>query len=135
MRALINCRLSKQLPTSSLPYATVSENASQLEDEHSTSGSNNKFNNGDFVLVRILHKDTEYRYVAMCTGIEEDNEEQVIFCKICDNTGKNFRIDDNDVSFISWGQIIEKIPTPNLKMKGQRIYYEFHQSINVFEKP
>ena len=132
---LINCRLSKQLPTSSLPYATVSENASQLEDEPSTSGSNNKFNNGDFVLVRILHKDTEYRYVAMCTGIEEDNEEQVIFCKICDNTGKNFRIDDNDVSFISWGQIIEKIPTSNLKMKGQRIYYEFHQSINVFEKP
>lgn len=47
-----------------------------------------------------MHRKTEYRYVAVCTGVEEDDKIQIIFCKICDKTWKNFKIDDNDIAFI-----------------------------------
>ncbi|VEN58062.1 unnamed protein product, partial [Callosobruchus maculatus] len=48
-----------------------------------------KIKTGNFVLVKLLHRGTEYCYVAMCTSVEEDDE--VVFRKICDNTAKNSR--------------------------------------------
>lgn len=70
----------------------------------------------------------------MCTGVEESNEVQVVFCKICDETGKNFKINDDDISFITWDQVIKELPAPDLKMKGQRIFYAFNESVDVFER-
>lgn len=72
----------------------------------------------------------------MYTGVEEEDEVQVIFCKVCDDSEKNFKIDEHDISFISQKQIIRQLPAPNLKMKGQRIFYllVFNKSIDVFEQ-
>lgn len=70
----------------------------------------------------------------MCTGVEEDDEPQVIFCKICDETEKKFRINDEDISFITWDQVLKKLPSPNLKIRGQRIFYTFNESIDVFKR-
>lgn len=70
----------------------------------------------------------------MCTGLEEEDEIQVVFCKIGDKTGKLFKVDEQDVSFISEDQIIQALPTPNLILKGQRMFYSFKKSVNVFEK-
>lgn len=132
---LMKYRKSKQLRVSSSCSQPVSEETYQFVNEQpSTSGLKNKFNNGDFVLVRLLHKETEYRYVAMCTGVKEDDEVEVIFCKVSENTGKSFRIDDNDICFVTCDQIIKNLPAPNLNMKGQRIFYTFDKSINVFEQ-
>lgn len=86
------------------------------------------------MLVKLQDKKTEYRYVAMCTGVEDDDELQVVFCKICDETGKKFRINDYDISFISWDQVLKKLPSPNLKMRGQRSFYAFNESIDVYER-
>lgn len=104
------------------------------DDQQPTTSGRKVLSNGDFVLVKLIHRKTEYRYVAMCTGVEEDDEIKVIFCKICDNTGKNFKIDDNDIAFIQWDQIKENLPIPNIEMRGQRMFYSFHDSINVFEQ-
>lgn len=108
------------------------------EPKPSTSGKI-LLNNGDFVLVKLIHKNTEYRYLAMYTGVEEEDEVQVIFCKTCDDSKKIFKIDEYDISFISQEQIIRQLPAPNLKMKGQRIFYLLvfmfiYKSINVFEQ-
>lgn len=86
------------------------------------------------MLVKLQDTKTEYRYVAMCTGVEEDDELEVIFCKICDETRKKFRINDDDISFITWDQVLKKLPSPNFKMRGQRIFYAFNESIDVFER-
>lgn len=63
------------------------------------------------MLVKLQDTKTEYRDVAMCTGVEEDDELEVIFSKICDETGKKFRINDDDISFITWDQLLKKLPT------------------------
>ncbi|CAB3228673.1 unnamed protein product [Arctia plantaginis] len=119
--------LQHSLPTS------IKTKIHKDDSKPSTSGKKT-FCNGDFVLVKLQDKKTEYRYVAMCTGVEEDDELEVIFCKICDDTGKKFRINDDDISFIAWDQVLKKLPSPNLKMRGQRIFYTFNESIGVFER-
>lgn len=109
---------------------------SELDEEPqpSTSASDKKYKNGDFLLVKLFLKSTEYRYVAMCTGVEEDDEIQVVFCKMGDNTGKLFNVDESDMSFITLDQIIDELPIPNLKMKGQRMFYAFQNSVDVSER-
>ncbi len=69
----------------------------------------------------------------MCTGSEED-EIQVVFCKVRDQAGKLFKIDEEDISFISQDQIVQTLPTPNLMLKGQKMFYSFKKSVDVFEK-
>ncbi|GBP27700.1 hypothetical protein EVAR_82747_1 [Eumeta japonica] len=93
----------------------------QTEDAQQPSTSKNVFKNGDFILVKLLSKKTEYRYVAMCTGLEEDDEIQVVFCKIGDKTGKLFKVDEQDISFITEDQIVQTLPTPNIILKGLRV--------------
>lgn len=89
--------------------------------------------NGNFVLVKLLHRETKRCYFTMRTGVEEDCEVQVIFCKICYKTGNNFKIDDSNISFITWDQIIEELPALSLKMKIQQIFHSFNKSIDVID--
>lgn len=70
----------------------------------------------------------------MCTGLEEDDEIRVVFCKIADKIGKLFKVDEHDISFISEDQVVQTLPMPNLILKGQRMFYSFKKSVNVFEK-
>lgn len=72
--------------------------------------------------------------MAMCMGLEENDEIQVVFCKIGDKTGKLFKVDEEDIPFGSKDQIVETLPTPNLILKGQRMFYSFKKSVDVFEK-
>lgn len=66
-----------------------------LERKHSATGTlcwlNFKIEKQNIVMLQI----------AMCTGVEEDDKLEVIFCKICDETGKKFRINADDISFIT----------------------------------
>lgn len=134
--AVLQSKQSTQKPACSLNTDTSFSNITKNNENQpkpSTSGKKT-LHNGDFVLVKLMHKDTEYRCIAMCTGVEDEDKVQVVFCKICDDSGKNFRIHENDISFISWEQIIRELTAPNLKMKGQRIFYSFNESIDVFEQ-
>ncbi|XP_072946039.1 uncharacterized protein [Epargyreus clarus] len=124
----------KENPFDSEQVITPKGGKHHIEDEQQPSTSKKIFKSGDFILVKLPSKNTDYRYVAMCTGLEEDDEIQVVFCKIGDNSGKLFKVEENDISFISEDQIVQALPIPNLILKGQRMFYCFKESVNVFER-
>lgn len=77
----------------------------------------------------------EYRYVSVIDIIDEEEDElRVTFLKLCDKKGQTFRIDQMDVADVAMNQVIEKLPNPNLLMKGNRIFYKFDSCVNVFEQ-
>lgn len=125
----------RKKPQETLQHSVPTSIKTKLHKDDSKPSTSGKktFCNGDFVLVKLQDTKTEYRYVAMCAGVEDD-ELQVIFCKICDETAKKFRINDDDISFITWDQVLKKLPSPILKMRGQRIFYAFNESFDVFER-
>ncbi|KAK0177169.1 hypothetical protein PV328_001247 [Microctonus aethiopoides] len=58
---------------------------------------------GDYVLVRFPTKNVEYRCAAMINEInEEDNDLQVTFLKICDAKVQIFRINESDISDVTF---------------------------------
>lgn len=90
---------------------------------------------GDHVLVKFPAKNIEYRYVGIVNQVDdEDAELTVMFMKIRDDKGQMFSIDENDVSGVAYENIIEKLPNPQIVLKGKRIFYTFPISIPVFEK-
>lgn len=93
------------------------------------------FNTGDYILVKLLSKNIEYRYVSVIDKIdEEDGEIRVTFLKLCDDKGQIFRFDQDDVADITMDQVVQKLPHPNIYLKGNRIFYKFDTSVDVFEK-
>lgn len=70
----------------------------------------------------------------MCTGVEQYDQDQVIFCKFRDNIGDNLKIDNYDFSFITRYQILGELPVPNLKQKGQHIFYALYENINAYDR-
>lgn len=94
------------------------------------------FNTGDHILVKLLGRNMEYRYVSVIDKIdEEDGEIRVTFLKLCDNKGQIFRFDPDDVADVTIDQVVQKLPNPNIYLKGNRIFYKFDTSVDVFEKP
>lgn len=93
------------------------------------------YNRGDYILVKYLVRNTEYRYVSVIDKIdEEDGDITVTFMKLYDSKGQTFRFDQDDVADIAIEQVIKKLPSPNLILKGNRVFYKFEFPIDVFEK-
>lgn len=83
----------------------------------------NRLQTGDHILVKLLSKNMEYRYVSVIDNVdEEDGETRVTFLKLYDNKGQTFRFDQDDVADITMDQVIEKLPNPNILLKGNIIY-------------
>ncbi|KAH9636745.1 hypothetical protein HF086_007643 [Spodoptera exigua] len=59
---------------------------------------------------------------------------RVTFLKLVDKKGLSFKVDENDISDVSYEQVIEKFVNPDFILKGKRIYYKFSVPINFFEK-
>lgn len=93
------------------------------------------YSSGDYVLVKFVTKNTEYRYAAICSSVDdEDGELRVTFLKIHEQNGTLFILNENDISDVSIDQVIQKLPVPNLITKGNRVFYQFKEQIDVFEK-
>lgn len=93
--------------------------------------------NGTFLLAEFkgTQKNTSYRYLCVAESeVEEDGEVRVMCLKCMDSTRKKFIPDENDKSYIEFEQILKLFDTPQLKTKGERIFYEFPQPIDIFEK-
>ncbi|CAF4937685.1 unnamed protein product [Pieris macdunnoughi] len=92
--------------------------------------------NGDFVLVEYNINNKKYRYAGVCSSDfdEEEGEIRVTFLKISNEDATFFRINDNDVSDVKWEQILTILPVPNIRMKGNRVFYKFPKPVDVFEK-
>ncbi|XP_060806067.1 uncharacterized protein LOC132902972 [Amyelois transitella] len=118
-------------------YATKPRTDSPVEEMEAgpSRDNNDKYNCGDYVLVKLQSKHTEYRYVAVINKIdEEDGEFTVTFLKLCDKEGLTFKVDEEDVSDIAFEQIIKKLTNPDLILKGKRIFYKFNTPVNIFEQ-
>lgn len=93
------------------------------------------YNTGDYVLVRFSVKNMDYRYAAVINEIdEEENDLRVTFLKICDGKVQTFKIDENDISDVSFDQVIQKLDSPDLILKGKRVFYKFPALVDVFEQ-
>lgn len=94
-----------------------------------------QYNSGDYVLVKFNVRQMEYRYAAVINQVDnEECELTVTFMKICDNMGRKFVMDEYDISDVSFDQILQKLPNPDLSQKGRRLFYYFPISVQVFEK-
>lgn len=89
---------------------------------------------GDYVLVTFQVRKTEYRYAAVINQVDNDESElTVTFMKICDKKGHKFVMNENDTSDVSFDQILQKLPNPDVSQNG-RLFYYFSVSVPVFEK-
>ena len=123
-----------------VPLSTYTRNCSKLHSSPTAGVSGyaleqSRYNSGDYVLVKYVTKKTEYHYAAICSSVdEEEGELRVTFLKICDQNSTLFKLDERDVSDVPMNQIIKKLPVPNLISKGNRVFYQFKEKIDVFEK-
>lgn len=108
-------------------------------DENESGPSSVPFNEqytiGQYVLVKFPVKKIEYRYVGVIDSIDtEEHELTITFLKLCDNKGQMFRVDHNDVSEVSFDQIVYKLPNPSLLIKRHSEFLKFKLPIDVYEK-
>lgn len=77
-----------------------------------------------------------YQYVAVCqTDLEDDDGEvKVIYLNVTGENATLFKINESDVSCIDYNQIIGVLPIPNIKLKGNRVFYKFPSTIDVYEQ-
>nr|CAI5859694.1 unnamed protein product [Callosobruchus analis] len=119
---------------------TDSENEDQANLPESTidiagPSSIDHYKIGDYVLVKFPVRNTEYRYAALVNEIsEEEGEINVTFMKVCNDMGQTFKIVENDVSDVTFEQILRKLPKPDIVLKGKRVFYFFESPVPVFEK-
>lgn len=91
--------------------------------------------NGSFALVQFKggkRNSIFYKYVCSIERVV-DNDIEVAGLKSIDNTKENFALKPNDISFVTQDQIIGVLPFPEIKMKGERIYYHFIKKVPVLE--
>ncbi|CAG4983415.1 unnamed protein product [Parnassius apollo] len=65
------------------------------------------------------------------SSIEEDGEIKVMFLRVVSNDAKKFRVDEKDISYVNYEDVISILPVPSLLEKDM---YKFTDSIDIFEK-
>lgn len=68
----------------------------------------------------------------MYAGLEKDEEIQVVLSEIGDKTGNFYEVDEQYISSSRSGCHV--LSTPNGILKGQRGFYYFKKSVDVYEK-
>ncbi|XP_042907124.1 uncharacterized protein [Parasteatoda tepidariorum] len=93
---------------------------------------------GTYLLIQILggkKNKSKYKYVGIAQGdVEDDGDIKVMFLKTIDDSGKNFQVKENGASYIQFDSVLGILKNPNLKMKGNRIFYQFDDPVDVYEK-
>ncbi|KAJ2937178.1 hypothetical protein O0L34_g19289 [Tuta absoluta] len=93
---------------------------------------------GDFLHVYVHTSTTKnkiYSYVCKAlTDVEEDSDLKVMFLRVVTKDAKRFRLDEKDICYISYDDVIKILPAPAVIKRGHRTYYEFKTAIDVFEE-
>lgn len=92
------------------------------------------YTDGDYVLVKFKQKKTQYRYVGICSGFEDDGEILVQFLRSCNDTSTLFKVKDNDKGFVRLDDIIIKLPQPTIVISGDRVFLKFQNPVDVYEQ-
>ena len=93
---------------------------------------------GAYLLIQIVggkKNSFKYKYIGTPqSDVEEDGDIKVMFLRSIDGIGRNFQVKENDVSCIKFDEVLGILKNPSLKMKGNRIFYQFDTPIDVYEK-
>lgn len=77
----------------------------------------------------------KFTYVGVCQDeVDDEGDVKIMFLKSTSQDGKTFKDSGEDISFVKFEQITCKLPVPDLKPQGNRLYYQFSGSVSVFEK-
>ncbi|KAL3282220.1 hypothetical protein HHI36_005414 [Cryptolaemus montrouzieri] len=80
-------------------------------------------------------KNIHYTYLGVTKSeVHEGGEVKIMFYKTVDDTGRRFKQVETDISYEPYDNILEIVPNPNIIEKGKRIYFDFDEPLNVFEK-
>ena len=93
---------------------------------------------GAYLLIQIVggkNNSSKYKYIGIVqSDVEEDGDIKVMFLRSIDDSGRNFQVKENDVSYIKFDEVLGILKNASLKMKGNRIFYQFDTPIDVYEK-
>lgn len=89
------------------------------------------YKEGDYILVRFPGKKREHKYACIVQKIFENSEAEVVGMNYCDESKTIFKTNDMDVSVIKYEQILKKLPQPEIIISGERLKYQFRESIGV----
>ncbi|CAG5013946.1 unnamed protein product [Parnassius apollo] len=110
--------------------------ASNEENQPTTSGNNKVLpSNGDFLLVNVhAGKNKTYTYASLAqSDLEHDGEIKVIFLRAYKGATK-FKLDENDIAFVEFNDIIKILPKPKQIIKNEKVYYNFQEQLDIYEK-
>lgn len=98
-----------------------------------------KIKQGVYILVQYLGSaktKTKYRYAGICQNDidEEDGDVKVLFLNVVGEEGSLFKVNETDLSYVNFDQILKILPTPKLVRKGHRVFYKFPLSLDVYEQ-
>lgn len=90
----------------------------------------NGYIENDYVVVAFPGKKRQHKYVCVIQQILPGSEAEVVGMKKCED-GKNFTLNENDISVINLDQIVQKLKFPNMIVSGDRVKYLFHEELIV----
>lgn len=91
---------------------------------------------GVYVLVKVRsERKIQYTYAGVAKStVDEEGEVLVMFLKTVDDSGRLFKLVENDLSDVPFDDLIKVLPAPNVIKKGKRQYFQFEEPLSVFEK-
>jgi hypothetical protein len=92
---------------------------------------------GYYVLVAFpTEKNDKKNYMCVVQDLFEGNEEAEVVGMVCCNKEKTtFKLKEDDVSIIKLSQIIKKMDFLKMEIAGERLRYEFSETVDVYEYP
>lgn len=63
------------------------------------------------------------------SSIDDDSDVNVMYLKAVASDPTMFYADENDISYISSFEILGTTPTPDIVVKGERLFYKFDNPI------
>lgn len=80
-------------------------------------------------------RNMQYTYTGVAKStVDEEGDVLAMFLKIVDDSGRLFKLVENDVSDVPFDDVIKVLPAPNVIKKGKRQYFMFEEPLSVFEK-
>jgi len=107
--------------------------AAQQNKEESSEES---YTVGEFVTVKYMggkNNQKMYKYVSIIQKRIEDTEFEVMTLKSVDDSKTTFKTVESDVNIVRCNDIIEKLPLPQLVLKGTRVLYIFPKKPDIYE--
>lgn len=74
----------------------------------------------------------QYRYLGICQSeVDEEDDVNIMFLKCVDKNKSLFKLDENEVCFVKFDQLLFKVLTPEIKPQGNRLFYKFGSKLDV----